>query len=161
LGQTNFGFLAVRVAKSISLHFGGGQLSDSEGRTGEQEIFAQRAHWVDYSGHVRADVSSRRDDGASAVLEEGITYFDHATNAGSPTHWHVREDGWMGASFNRTGTYVIHRERPLLLRYLLYAHAGAVDAKRVTIIANEFNERSAFQVKRLTGGHVQYEVSRR
>ena len=29
-GQTNFGFLAVRVAKSISAHFGGGQLTNSE-----------------------------------------------------------------------------------------------------------------------------------
>ena len=39
LGQTNFGFLAVRVAKSISKHFGGGELRDSEGRSGEKEIF--------------------------------------------------------------------------------------------------------------------------
>ena len=41
LGQTNFGLLAVRVAKTISVHFGGGKLCDSEGRQGEPKIFGK------------------------------------------------------------------------------------------------------------------------
>ena len=50
LGKTNFGLLAVRVAKTISAHFGGGLLTNSDGATGEPAIFGQRARWVDYSG---------------------------------------------------------------------------------------------------------------
>jgi Family of unknown function (DUF6807) len=173
LGQTNFGFLAARMAKSIAAYFGGGQLRNSEGSVGEPDIFGKQARWMDYSGPVRAGVSTRGNEGSGFGVQgsakirhrdrevvEGITYFDHASNPGYPARWHVREDGWMGASFNRDGTYIIRRDKPLVLRYMLHAHAGAVDAKRADELANEFNRRPAFQVRRLTGGHVQYEVSR-
>ena len=82
--KTNFGFFAVRVAREIANAFGGGQLTNSEGQTGEPAIFGKPAKWVDYSGPKTRD--------------EGITYFDHPTNPGQPTKWHVRSDGWMGAS---------------------------------------------------------------
>jgi hypothetical protein len=172
LGQTNFGFLAVRVAKSISKHFGGGELRDSEGRTGEKEIFGQQARWVDYSGPVKAGLSLRagvplraglspgRDDSTTATLVEGITYFDHESNPGHPARWHVRDDGWMGASFNRAGPFVIRRDKPLVLRYLLHAHTEALRVDTAEKIAADFNRAEAFKVKRLTGGHVQYEVAR-
>jgi hypothetical protein len=94
-----------------------------------------------------------------APVIEGITYFDHVNNPGYPAHWHVRDDGWMGASFNRTGPYVIRRDKPLLLRYLLHAHAGAADPKNADAIATAFNERPPFQLKRQAGGHVQYSVA--
>jgi hypothetical protein len=169
LGQTNFGFLAVRVAKSISKHFGGGELRDSEGRAGEKEIFGNSACWVDYSGTVRAGLTvgaglppGRDQSPASAAdaVEEGITYFDHASNANHPARWHVREDGWMGASFNRASSYVIRRDKPLRLRYLLHAHAGVVERAHADSIAKAFNERSHFESQRLSGGHVHYEVRR-
>src|SRR5262249_34686453 len=51
-GQTNFGFLAVRVAKNLSAHFGGGIITSSASATGEPAIFGQPAQWVDYSGPV-------------------------------------------------------------------------------------------------------------
>jgi hypothetical protein len=161
LGQTNFGFLAVRVAKSISEFFGGGELRSSEGASGEAAVFGKQARWMDYSGLVasgRRKPADEMEPGESVV--EGITYFDHAANPGYPAHWHVREDGWMGASFNRTGSYVIRRDKPLLLRYLLYAHTGAANAKNADAIARDFNERPAFQVKRQAGGHIQYSVAR-
>ncbi len=120
LGQTNFGFLAVRVAKSISAHFGGGRITSSEGGKNESEIFGKSAHWMDYSGPVQRNTAD------NVGSEAGITYFDHSTNPGHPTRWHVREDGWMGASVCRTGPLVIHRAKPLVLRYLLHAHAGAL-----------------------------------
>jgi hypothetical protein len=44
LGKTNFGLLAVRVAKSISAYFGDGTISSSEGNIGEEQIYdAERA----------------------------------------------------------------------------------------------------------------------
>jgi hypothetical protein len=164
LGQTNFGFLAVRVAKSISKFFGGGELRSSEGATGENEIFGKAARWMDYSGPVRVPPTAGSrfgaQHGAGETAVEGITYFDHASNPGYPAHWHVREDGWMGASFNRTGTYVIECKRPLVLRYLLFAHAGIAESKTANALAQAFNEGRAFQVTHHPGPHVQYLVTR-
>jgi hypothetical protein len=163
LGQTNFGFLAVRVAKSISKFFGGGELRSSEGATGESEIFGKRARWMGYSGPIRGQRAGNTGQEQRAAREtaiEGITYFDHADNPGYPAHWHVREDGWMGASFNRTGSYVIERKRPLVLRYLLHAHAGVADPNSANAVAKEFNERRGFQLSRHSGPHIQHQVTR-
>lgn len=155
LGKTNFGFLAVRVAKSLSVHFGGGTISDSEGRTGEKAIFGQRARWVDYSGPVAVGKGDER----TAVVE-GITYFDHPDNPRYPTHWHVREDGWMGAAFCLEEGYEISADAPLTLRYLLYAHSGGYDAQRSAAIDKQFAQRTAFQIRKSSQPHRQYEVTR-
>ena len=146
LGKTNFGFLAVRVAKSISEFFGGGRLTDSEGRVGEPAIFGKRALWMDYSGPV------------SDGVIEGITYFDHPQNPDAPTHWHVREDGWMGASFCMMAERTIHPEQPLKLRYLLHAHRGSVDhGKAVTLLA-EFMADPFYEVAASKAKHRQFEL---
>lgn len=147
-GQTNFGFLAVRVAKNISAHFGGGQLTDSEGRRGEQAIFGKQAAWMDYSGPVPA----------GGV--EGITYFDHPTNPGHPTHWHVREDGWMGASVCMHEPHETTQTSPLLLRYLLHVHRGDIDAARADRVAADFADRPGYRVERSSAKHRQYEIVR-
>jgi Methane oxygenase PmoA len=163
LGRTNFGFLAVRVAKSVSKFFGGGELRNSEGATGEREIFGKPARWMDYSGTVRGPGTGDRGPGRQGTREgvvEGITYFDHADNPGYPAHWHVREDGWMGASFNLAVPYVIRRDKPLVLRYLLHAHADVADPATANPIAKDFNERPALQLKRHAGPHIQYQVTR-
>jgi hypothetical protein len=136
-GKTNFGFLGVRVAKSLSVHFGGGSLTDSEGRSGEPAIFTQRARWVDYSGTVGTRAQR---------VPAGITYVDHATNAGHPAYWHVRADGWMIAAPCMQAPLVIARETPLTLRYLLHAHRGKLDAARANAIAEEFDSRARLRV---------------
>lgn len=148
LGKTNFGFLAVRVAKHISAHFGGGELTNSEGVRGEPQIFGQPARWMDYSGP------------SPAGGIEGITYFDHPANLGFPSHWHVREDGWMGASLCMHGPRATTREQPLVLRYLLHAHGGDVKAERAKVIANEFARAKGFVIERSKAKHQHYEVRR-
>jgi hypothetical protein len=148
-GQTNFGFLAVRVAKNISEHFGGGRLTDSEGRTGEPDIFGQRAVWMDYSGPVPGGAT------------EGITYFDHPGNPGHPTHWHVRQDGWMGASVGMHQAIVTTRDKPLVLRYLLHVHNGPVDPERVAPIGEEFAKHPGYEVKKGLVRHRQYSIVKR
>jgi hypothetical protein len=147
-GKTNFGFLAVRVAKSISAYFGGGQLTSSQGRHGEPEIFAHPARWVDYSGPTADDT------------REGITYFDHVANPNYPARWHVREDGWMGASVCMDAPVVTRREAPLSLRYLLHAHSGDVDTEQAERIAGEFCDRPAFRVRKSDRKHTAYEADR-
>lgn len=152
-GKTNFGFLAVRVARSLSAHFGGGQLTDSEGRLGEPAIFGQSARWMDYSGPI-----ARAADGTPIV--EGITYFDHPSNPGHPAHWHVREDGWMGASACFSGPVPTTKAAPLVLRYLLRIHGGAAAPADLNATFDEFSSRSAFVIRKSTAKHEMWTVTR-
>jgi hypothetical protein len=154
LGKTNFGFLAVRMAKNIAAYFGGGQITDSESRQGEPAIFGRAATWMDYSGPVPGDRTT------AAAKIEGITYFDHPANAGHPAKWHVREDGWMGAGVCLDTARTIRKEEPLVLRYLLHAHAGAIDAKRATALAAEFGHRPAFKVEPAKVKHIGFAIRR-
>ena len=166
-GKTNFGFLAVRVAKSLSAHFGGGQLSDSEGRVGEPAIFGNRARWMDDSGPSPLAPALRGEEpgvrGSSAdtkTATEGITYFDHPSNPSHPTHWHVREDGWMGASACFAEPLATTKAAPLVLRYLLHAHADQPDPARANTLFDQFAKRSAFTVTKATVKHETWTVRR-
>jgi hypothetical protein len=148
LGKTNFGLLAVRVAKSLSVVFGGGQITDADGRTGEAAIFGQSSSWVDYSGPVMPNVV------------EGITFFDHPGNPRYPTHWHVRDDGWMGASFCYAEPWELRKDQPLTLRYLLHAHRGAADASRINVVAAEFANRPELKLVARPKPHTQFGIVR-
>lgn len=152
-GQTNFGFFAVRVAKSLSVHFGGGTLTNSEGDVGEPAIFGKPAKWMDYSGPI-----GRHSEGQSSVAIEGITFFDHPTNPRFPTPWHVRSDGWMGAAVCLHQPLVTTRQQPLRLRYLLHAHGGALDRVRADEIARAFHARAGYAVRRSKQLHQSYEI---
>jgi hypothetical protein len=152
-GQTNFGFLAVRVAKSISEYFGGGKLTNSEGQQGEPAIFGKPARWMDYSGPVLSLRGGRREE-----TIEGITYFDHPTNPGHPARWHVREDGWMGASVCMEQPILTTRENPLRLRYLLHAHAGPHDPARAGAVLTQFASWPRLHVEKSTKKHHQFEL---
>lgn len=149
IGQTNFGLLAVRVAKHLSAHFGGGQITSSEGAEGEPAIFGKPARWMDYSGP------------AQAGGVEGITYFDHPANPSYPTAWHVREDGWMSAAVCLNGALTLRRAEPLVLRYLLHAHRGPLEAARAEQLAKEFASRPAYEVVKATVKHEQFVLRQR
>ena len=112
LGKTPFGVLAVRMAKTIGVHDGRGTIRNSEGGVDEKGVFWKQAKWVDYSGAV-----------GHGILE-GITLMDHPKNPNHPTHFHVRNDGWMGASLTFAGPRTLKPAEPLRLRYALYVHAG-------------------------------------
>jgi hypothetical protein len=147
-GKTNFGFLAVRVAKHLSAYFGGGQLTNSDGAKGEPAIFGKRARWVDYTGP------------APGGSQEGITYFDHPQTPGHPCHWHVREDGWMGASVCFAGPVTTTRKKPLVLRYLLHVHEGGYDGERAAGVAKAFGESAGYEVVKAGVKHTEYAIRR-
>lgn len=155
LRKTNFGFLAVRMARSLSVHFGNGKLTNSEGLAGERQIFGQPARWMDYSGSVAVGVGEEYH-----VVTEGVTFFDHPSNPGHPIHWHVREDGWMGAGFNLAESATVTEEKPLTLRYLLHAHSGSYDAQEALLVYEEFTGRPGLAVSRSSRPHRQFEVRR-
>jgi len=154
-GQTNFGFLAVRVAKSISAHFGGGELTSSTRQRGEANLFAKPARWMDYSGPVEVARVAER----SAVVE-GLTYFDHPDNPAFPAAWHVREDGWMGSAPCLNQALVTTPDQPLTLRYLLHIHRGDIEPERADRIADEFATRAGYRVFKASIKHQQFAIQR-
>jgi hypothetical protein len=118
LGKTNFGLVAVRVAKMMGTLDGGGTIRNSEGQMNEKELMPhRRARWCDYSGRPAPGVVN------------GVTLMDHPSNPNHPTYFHVRGDGWMGSSFTFENDYVIAKEKPLVLKYRFYVHAGEGDPK--------------------------------
>ncbi len=126
LGKTPFGFIGVRMAKTIGVNDGGGRIRNSEGGVNEKETFWKPARWVDYSGAV--------EDGRI----EGITLLDHPGNPGHPSNFHVRNDGWMGASLNLEGPREITSDKPLHLRYGLYVHSDMKSADAIEAVWNRF-----------------------
>ncbi len=111
LGKTPFGMIGVRMAKTIGVNDGGGRIRNSEGGVNEKEILWKRARWVDYSGAI--------ENGKI----EGVTLFDHPQNPNHPTYFHVRNDGWMGASLTYDAPREIQPAQPLHVRYGLYVHS--------------------------------------
>lgn len=112
-GKTPFGLVGVRMAKTIGVHDGGGEIRNSEGGINETNVLWKRARWVDYSGPIKPGAT------------EGITLMDHPSNPNHPTYFHVRNDGWMGTSLTYDAPRTVHRTHPLKLRYGLYIHRGS------------------------------------
>lgn len=124
--KTPFGLVGVRMAKSIGVHDGGGTIRNSAGGRDEQEVLWKQAKWVDYSGPIRPNV------------QEGITLIDHPQNPNHPTYFHVRGDGWMGASLTFDAPRTIEPGSPLHLRYGLWVHAGVPEAETIESVFQEF-----------------------
>ena len=118
-GQSPFGLVGVRMAKTIGVNDGGGTIRNSEGGVDEAGCFRLPARWVDYSGPI------------APGKEEGITLMDHPSNVHFPVPFHVRNDGWMGAAFSFPGAVEVKPGAPLRLRYGLYIHAGMPERARL------------------------------
>jgi hypothetical protein len=134
LGKTTFGFLAVRVAQSMTPFDGGGEILNANGDRNEQAAHLKRARWLDQSGPIAAGIPG--EGTGESVLPQGpstrwggIAIFDHPANVNSPTGWHCRNDGWACAAFNMSGPFTIPAGGTLRLRYRLLLHAhNAFDA---------------------------------
>ena len=134
-GKTPFGIFAVRVAKSMGVTDGGGQIRNSAGNIneqGENGCFWKAAKWVDYSGPVAKDVV------------EGLTLLDHPANPNHPSVFHVRADGWMGSSLTFHAPYLVEPSKPLRLRYAVYVHAGKPAAELLDKQWTEFSKTDLY-----------------
>ena len=77
---------------------------------------------------------------------EGVTFFDHPDNPGSPVSWHVRGDGWLSPAFNLREGHVLKKKSPLVLRYALHVHAGELDEKAAAARHRLFASSKAWEV---------------
>jgi len=137
-GKTPFGLIGVRMAKTIGVNDGGGTIRNSEGGVNEKEIFWKRAKWVDYSGPVTNQKT------------EGITLFDHPDNPNFPAYFHVRNDGWMGASLTFDAPRTITPGKPLHLRFGLYVHSDMKDKDAIEAKWKQFSEIRPANLENLT-----------
>jgi hypothetical protein len=128
LEKTPFGIIGIRMAKTIGVNDGGGTIRNSEGAVDEKEVFWKRARWVDYSGPI------------ASVKQEGITLLDHPDNPNHPSYFHVRNDGWMGASLTHDGPRTIQLDKPLHLRYGLYIHSEMKPNDKIEAIWKQFTQ---------------------
>jgi len=152
--KSNFGILGLRLAKSISVHFGGGTVTGQNGKQGESNLFGNPNRWIDYSGP-----SNVATDGIEQI--EGITIIDHHKNPGFPAKWHVRSDGWMGPSLSRDQSIALKPNLPLTVRYLLDIHPGICMPQRSNVLADKFDNSQAVQINKSIRSHLQYEFSAR
>ncbi len=153
LQQTNFGIIAIRVARSLSAVFGGGRLTSSTGAIGEQALFDQVATWMDYSGPM----PERTADGRRREIEEGLTLFDHPSNPGiPPAGTSVMMAGWAPRSA-MPAPVVLQKSSPLGLRYLIHAHAGPLNAETAAGIFSRWSQSPRITVAKSTRPHRQFE----
>lgn len=118
-GDTPFGPLGVRMAKTIGVHDGGGTIRNSEGHVDEAEVFRKPARWVDYSGPITPEAN------------EGITLMNHPSNPTFPSAFHVRNDGWMGTTFSYQNRVELREGETLTLRYGLLIHQGVAPVEQI------------------------------
>jgi hypothetical protein len=125
---SGFGLMAVRMAKSIGVHDGGGRILNSEGLVNEKAMFRLPTRWCDYSGRITNDA-----DGFA-----GIALLNHPINPQNPTPYHVRDDGWMGACLNLESAIEVGEGKKLRLRYALWVHDGVTTQQRTEAIWKTF-----------------------
>ena len=128
LGKTTFGFLAARVAQSMTVFDGGGEILNAACDRNEQGAHLKRAAWLDQSGPVAPGQWG------------GLAILDHPRNVNHPTMWHCRNDGWAGAALSGDNARTLEPESKLRLRYRVHLHRH--DAARGQV-ARRFEEFSA------------------
>lgn len=153
--RSNFGILALRVAKSLSVIFGDGVITGADRRQGEAELFGQPNRWIDYSGPIGRD-------GTGDLVIEGVAVIDHRSNPGHDADpwasWHVRDDGWIGPSLSRHRAVELQADTPLRCRYLAYVHAGSCDPQTIDSMADRFDRSAALRIAPSDRAHHQFQL---
>ncbi|MFM7846033.1 MAG: PmoA family protein [Planctomycetota bacterium] len=129
LGKSPFGMVAVRMAKTIGVRDGGGLIRNSEAGENEAGVFWKAARWVDYSGPI------------APGKVEGVTLLNHPSNPTHPVPYHVRDDGWMGATVSFAAPRVITSADPLRLRYGIWIHREVASAESIEAQVADWTSR--------------------
>ena len=138
-GDTKEGAMAIRLAESMKVKRGHGNIVNSEGRRddkNDKNTWGKRANWVDYFGPVEGKTV-------------GVAIFDHPKNPRHPTWWHVRDYGlfaanpfgvhdFEAASDKTKGNFVIPAGESRTFRYRFYFHDGDEKQARVAEHYDEY-----------------------
>jgi hypothetical protein len=137
LGDTPFGLLGIRVARTMSVAAGlGGAILNSNEGENEKGCHWQHADWCDYSGPVVAFPPAGGGQAPPAgaappppgpgvpAAMAGIACFNHPANGPEDTLWHVRDDGWMGPCISKGGARTVPPDGALKARYRIEGHRG-------------------------------------
>ena len=136
LGKTPFGFLAVRVAQSMTVFDGGGEILNAAGDRNEQGAHRKRAAWIDQSGPIAPGKWG------------GVAVFDHPGNPDHPARWHCRNDGWAGASVCVDQARTIEPSEKLKLLYRLHLHRHNAVKGQVARRCQEYRARPTVRLGR-------------
>lgn len=128
-GKTPYGLLGVRVSPTVSVTFGGGKIINAEGDENEAGVHWKASRWADYSGPVAPEVIN------------GAAFFDHPDNPGFPATYHVRDEGWMSASFTYDAPYVLEPGASVTLRYRIYVHGSEETPETLDGHWKQFSEK--------------------
>lgn len=154
--RSNFGVLGLRVAKSLSVVFGEGQITGADGGVGEHQLFGKPNRWIDYSGPVRAV--------AGQPNLAGLTLIDAATNpghaSGEHVSWHVRDDGWIGPSLSRHADVPLEAGKPLSCKYALLVHPGPCQAELANRVADELDQSRSMVIRKANRAHRHWQIER-
>jgi hypothetical protein len=127
LGDTPFGLLGIRVARTMAVaeRLGGLVLNSNEAEN-EAGCHWQHADWCDYSGPVPlpGPPGEPAPEGALPSVIAGIACFNHPGNSSADTLWHVRDDGWMGPCISKGAPREIPPGGALRTRYRIESHRG-------------------------------------
>jgi hypothetical protein len=132
-GKTSFGFLAARVAQSMTVFDGAGEIRTSAGKLNESGAHLTHGKWLDQSGPITQDKWG------------GIAILDSPDNPNFPTGWHCRNDGWAGAAFNMDAPHVLESGITLRLRYRVILHRGDAAKAKIERRFEEWTARPELQ----------------
>jgi hypothetical protein len=131
------GLASVRAHAQIGDNKKKAKLLNSNGKTGEKDIWGKPATWCDVHGQI---------DGKPY----GIAIFDHPSNPRHPTTWHTREYGlhaancWGLHDFDKknapgTGDMKIDPGQTTTFRYRILFHTGEPQADKLNALYKEWS----------------------
>lgn len=113
-----------------------GRMVNSSGQESEAECWGKRANWLDMFGEVEGE-------------KLGIAIFDHPTNPGHPTYWHVRSYGLFAANifgvraFERNpalnGSRTLEPGEALHFRYRVVVHPGDYQTANIAALYDTYS----------------------
>ncbi len=138
LGETPFGMLGVRMAKTIGVLDGGGTIRNSEGGVDEAACFRKPARWMDYIGPIAKDeVRGMKDEAGEPKLQGATSSFilhpwsSRASRFSiirkiqtTPSHSTATAMAGWARRLHSLARSRLKNSEPLRLRYALYVHAG-------------------------------------
>jgi hypothetical protein len=136
--DTKEGFFAIRLADSMREQQGG-RMVNSEGASGEKEVWGKPAKWVDYSGPVSGG-------------QVGVAILVHPTNPRYPPRWHSRAYGlfavnpwglkeFLGDPKTEGGGVLLRIGKQIRVRYRVVIHGSNITSLNLPDLYRDYLDK--------------------